>query len=288
MTPLQITAPQQWDSEITTSQARAALDKMVDLERRTSGQGGNPQLVHTSEGNLFQVPFSLPYQQPDVEQWTPAQPQSNLVGLSTPPQFLAPRTRALMRRIEDTEAGMSPFGFPPDTGGFFRGIGLAAGIEPASNFQPVWDGSQWRVKGGTVTYPRLNEDAETWHIVSLAVEDERLSLSKGWIAVVLEVTPDTWRHPEFPSSGYTIETKGLLATDDLSNAQPSRTVATSGVNGHGDYEAVTSWSTGRFMIPVAFVAAPGADGNAAPRVSQLRTHISFMSPQWEGGLPDLI
>jgi hypothetical protein len=288
MTPLALTAPTPAESEIDLTQARAALGKMTDLERRTLHQGAAQQMVHSPEGYLFQVPFSLPYQQPDAEAWSPAQPQSALIGMATPPQFLGPRTRALMRRIEGAEAGMAPFGFPPENGGFFRGIGFAAGIEPVRNFQPVWDGSHWRVKGGTLSYPRLNADGATWQQVSLFIEDARLELAQGWIAVSIIVQPETLRHPQMPASGYDVAVLGIIATEVLENVHPTRTTSSTGVNGRGDYEAVITWSSGRYMLPLAYVAAPGADGNAAPRVAHLRSHIAFMLAHWQGGLPDTI
>lgn len=270
------------ESGLAESQGRGVLARLFDLHARVA-LGAGQQVVLSANGLAYVIPIGLPTGQTDIAPFDRMQAQSNIPGLAVPLAQVEVKARGLLNSIEGLEAGMDYVEFPLDSGdGWYRGIGLVAGLAPAHAFQVIhMGGSRWWVAGGELRFPR-GTATET-----LTVAAREVNRREGWVFVQVSVVPEVLVTPGAGGGGFVLQAPaetGAAAT--LEQVRPAKTVVSTGDAGLGDQVVTDTWSPGVWQIPLAYVYAPGVGGRQRPEIIRcVGGNINTSPPLWQGGFP---
>lgn len=263
----------------TTAQKRYA--RTVDLDRTTGLQSGGSQLVKGTDGEVYQIPISLPSNQPELASFDRITPSTMIPAMGMSDPMLDLKTKQLMREIEDREEGMPLLNIEAEGGEQIQARGLLAGLDLAP-FQVAWiGGNDWRVEAGEIRWPRVTSyDSETgerpFTQAKIEVRRRDVSIAKGWIVIEVTVTPDS-----DDRYGYDLRASQIEAIPSWTNNPPSRVIEPV-----SEEESKIIWSPGVMYVPLAYVSVE--TGNPVILPARSGNNINIVGTgQYGPGLPNI-
>lgn len=252
------------------------------------------QLAHGADGVLYLARAGLANPLLDVEPYPRLTPQSRA---GEPPDVLLDlQNDAALRRLENS---LSDYGLQELSDTLGQHVLARANpitTRPVHDLQVVWLGSRrrWAVMPGGLRwreYDDLSEDGAVETKTRL-YEKTYLDGVHGWIIIPVDVTVQDYdsRDPGHLTgqSGYQLTPHPIGITGGPQHHPPTRSLD-SGELSFGVYWNTVTWKSGQFLLPIAYVEAPGFNGHRSPFIHQAALGSwnvsSDASPYWSGTWP---